>query len=143
MKNETAYHVFDPALSLDENFHKDTTPLLMMEHLRMLDYSISRGISYEKTVDEFMIQLATNDSLRSLRNCPEVVILLNQEGALIRHDGIWELLFSPDQIESEGSLDPERLPLHSAPMDWAESSMTISPCLLAICMIGSMSADCP
>ncbi len=110
MKNETAYHVFDPALSLDENFHKDTTPLLMMEHLRMLDYSISRGISYEKTVDEFMIQLATNDSLRSLRNCPEVVILLNQEGALIRHDGIWELLFSPDQIESEGSLDPERLP---------------------------------
>ena len=105
------YQIFDPAMTLEENFNKDNTPLLMMEHLRMLDYSISRGISYEKTVDEFMIQLATNDSLRSLRNCTDIVILLNQEGALVKHDGIWELLFTPDQIESEGHESPERLPV--------------------------------
>ena len=41
------------------------TPLLRMEHLRQLDFPISREISYERTVDEFLLQLAVNDALRA------------------------------------------------------------------------------
>ena len=86
MKQENNYHIFDPEKTLEENFSSQSTPLLLMEQLRMLDYPISRGISYERTVDEFLLQLETNDSLRPLRNCPEAVILLNEEGAMIRQD---------------------------------------------------------
>ena len=99
MKHEINYHIFDPHRSLQENFSGEKTPLLLMEHLRLLDYPISRGISYERTVDEFLLQLETNDSLRPLRNCESAVILLNEEGALIRENGSWELLFNPEKTE--------------------------------------------
>ncbi len=107
MKKEINFRIFEPENPLKSNFNNNEIPLLMMEQLRMLDYPISRGISYERTVDEFMLQLATNDSLRPLRNCPEAVILLNEEGALIRHDGQWDLLFSPEKTEG---LPPIRKP---------------------------------
>ena len=99
MKQDTRYHIFDPRQSLQENFSGEKTPLLLMEHLRLLDYPISRGISYERTVDDFLLQLETNDSLRPLRNCEHVVILLNEEGALIREGNQWELLFCPEKTE--------------------------------------------
>ena len=105
MKQEVHYHLFNPEKTFEENFHTQQIPLLMMEQLRMLDYPISRGISYERTVDEFMTQLATNDSARPLRNCQETVILLNEEGALIRHEGRWDLLFTPEK--AEGLAGPE------------------------------------
>ena len=101
MKQEIHYRIFDPEKSLNENCTGDCIPLLLMEQLRMLDYPISRGVSYERTVDEFLLQLATNDSLRALRNCQNAVILLNTEGALIRRDGCWELLFSPERTEGQ------------------------------------------
>ena len=69
MNQDLNFRFFDPEKTLEENFKSDNTnsiPILMMEHLRMLDYSISRGVSYEKTVDEFFLQLATNASLRAL-----------------------------------------------------------------------------
>ena len=101
MKQDTAYEIFDPKKTLAENFKGKKAPLLLMEQLRMLDYPISRGVSYERTVDEFLLQLATNDSLRALRDCPDAVILLNEEGALLRRNGRWELLFSPENPEAQ------------------------------------------
>ena len=101
MKQEINYQIFDPEKPLEYNFSGKKAPLLLMEHLRMLDFPISRGISYERTVDEFLLQLATNDSLRALRNCPDAVILLNEEGALIRQNGSWELLFAPERYETQ------------------------------------------
>ena len=109
MKKEKNYRIFDPEQKLEYNFDHETIPLLLMEQLRILDYPISRGISYERTVDEFLLQLETNDSLRSLRNCQEAVILLNEEGAMIRHDGGWDLLFSPEKPESQPSADHPNL----------------------------------
>lgn len=110
MKQGLSYRIFDPERTLEENCAGDSTPLLLMEQLRMLDYPISRGVSYERTVDEFLLQLATNDSLRALKNCQNAVILLNSEGALLRRSGRWELLFSPEAAEgpalAEGE-DPE------------------------------------
>ena len=99
MKHEISYQIYDPQKPIKENLDSGKTPLLLMEHLRMMDYPISRGVSYEKTVDEFLLQLETNDSLRSLRNCESAVVLLNEEGALIRDKQGWELLFSPDKTE--------------------------------------------
>ena len=58
MKQDTAYEIFDPKKTLAENFKGKKAPLLLMEQLRMLDYPISRGVSYERTVDEFLLQLA-------------------------------------------------------------------------------------
>lgn len=110
MKQENNYHIFDPEKSLEENFSSESTPLLLMEQLRMLDYPISRGVSYERTVDEFLLQLETNDSLRPLRNCPEAVILLNEEGAMIRHEGRWELVFTPEKPEGQPSGEKLNLP---------------------------------
>lgn len=99
MKREVSYQIYDTEKPFGENFNSGKTPLLLMEHLRMMDYPISRGISYEKTVDEFLLQLETNDSLRSLRECETAVVLLNEEGALIRENHEWELLFSPEKTE--------------------------------------------
>ena len=99
MKHEISYHIFDPKQTLQQNFSGDKVPLLLMSQLRMMDYPVSRGISYERTVDEFLLQLEINDSLRPLRNCENAVILLNEEGALIRENGHWDLLFSPEKTE--------------------------------------------
>ena len=110
MKASTSYRIFDASKTLEENLTGGKTPLLLMEQLRELDYPISRGISYERTVDEFLLQLATNDSLRPLRNCPDAVILLNREGALLRRDGQWELLFTPDTIEGRSIAETDKLP---------------------------------
>ena len=99
MKQENIYEVFDIERSFEKNFIEGRTTLMLMEHLRMLDYPISRGISYERTVDEFLLQFATNDSLRPMWKCRDLVILLNEEGALLREDGAWSLLFAPESVE--------------------------------------------
>ncbi len=100
LKQETNYQILHPIQPSDLIFEKGRTPLLLMEDLRMLDFPISRGLSYERTTDEFLLQLATNDALRALRDCPELVVLLSGEGALIRRGGRWELLFTPETCET-------------------------------------------
>lgn len=94
-KNYQIYTHGKPLESLEEN----KIPVLLMEQLRELDFPISRHISYERTVDEFLLQLAVNDSLRPLRRREAMVILLNEEGALIRENGHWTLLFTPNKGE--------------------------------------------
>ena len=80
-------------------FEDDAVPMMQMLHLRQLDFPISRGVSYERTVDEFLLQLGTNDGLRSLRAHREMAVLLNEEGALVREDGQWTLYFTPGRSE--------------------------------------------
>ena len=80
---------------LKEPFQSDSVPLLLMQQLRQMDFPITRGISYERTVDDFLTQLAVNDVLRPLRDQQNLVILLDAQGALIRSEGAWDLLFTP------------------------------------------------
>ena len=94
---------------LRERFEKDTIPLLFMHLLRRMDFPITRGISYERTVDDFLTQLAVNDVLRPLRNQQNLVILLDRQGALIRSEGTWELLFTPGIGEQQTLEDHEDL----------------------------------
>ena len=110
MKQEITYKVFDIERNFEENFAEGSTTLMLMDHLRALDYPISRGISYERTVDEFLLQFATNDSLRPMWKCPNLVVLLGEEGALLREEGRWSLLFTPDRVEGETPLEGENLP---------------------------------
>ena len=84
MKSEASYCTYTPGTPLSDAFPEDKIPMLQMRHLRELDFPITRRISYERTVDEFLLQLATNDALRGLRNRKDMVICLNEEGALIR-----------------------------------------------------------
>ena len=109
LKNRNDYKEYVPGSSFAEAFETDKIPMMQMAHLRNLDYPISRHLSYERTVDEFLLQLAVNDSLHALKVRRDLVILLNEEGALIREDGRWILLFTP--LCAEGSSLSEDAPL--------------------------------
>ena len=80
-------------------FGGDKIPLLQMEHLRQLDYPIGRGISYENTVDAFLMQLAVSDGLRTLHTRRDMAVLLNEQGVLECEDGKWYLIFTPNCSE--------------------------------------------
>ena len=99
MKSEKSYRVYTPGESLHVFLQDDKILLLQMQHLRNLDFPITRGISYERTVDEFLLQLAVNDVLFPMRSRKEMVILLDAQGALLREAGDWSLLFTPSQEE--------------------------------------------
>lgn len=106
IKEKKQYCEYVPGKSLKSAFAPERIPLMTMDHLRELDFPISRNISYERTVDEFLVQLATNDTLRPLRNRREMVVLLNEQGALILSQGRWTLYFTPEQGEG-AALSPD------------------------------------
>ena len=99
MKAKERYIVFDPSKPLKQFSGISEIPMIQMEQLRQLDFPITRGISYERTVDEFLLQLGTNDALRPLRAHKEMAVLLNEEGALVREKEKWTLYFTPDVTE--------------------------------------------
>lgn len=100
LKNRTDYEIYtDAALLCRKAGQTQKIPLFLMELMRDADFSISRGISYGRTVDEFMYELEGNTKLRKLRDCPSMAILLDEQGALIKTDGVWKLIFTPTEIE--------------------------------------------
>lgn len=99
MKSRQEYCVCQLKQPLAETLRFDEIPLLLMEDLRQLDFPVSRQISYERTVDEFLLQLASNDALRALRWRKEMVILLNEQGALVLENRRWKLYFTPNRSE--------------------------------------------
>ena len=99
MKPRSAYHIPPFGCPLNELCSGAGIPLFLMEHLRQLDFLVTRETSYERTVDDFLLQLAVNDALRELKECSDMVILLNEEGALIQEDGTWALIFTPSRGE--------------------------------------------
>lgn len=99
MKPRSAYHITPLGRPLEELCSGEGIPLFLMKHLRQLDFLITRETSYERTVDDFLLQLAVNDALRELQARPDMVILLNEEGALIRENGDWTLMFTPNRGE--------------------------------------------
>ncbi len=107
------FQEYNPRKPLKRAFDQEHIPMLLMRQLRDLDFPISRRISYERTVDEFLLQLAVNDSLRVLRQRQDMVILLNEEGALIREKGKWSLLFTPNRGEHMTlEVDAELFPVY-------------------------------
>lgn len=101
MAKKIKYNEYQSGQPLTQQLEGSGVPLLLMEHLRQMDFPISRGLSYERTVDDFLTQLAVNDVLRPFRNHENLVILLDAQGALIRTDGAWELLFTPGLGEQQ------------------------------------------
>ncbi len=99
MKPISAYHITPLGRPLEELCSGEGIPLFLMKHLRQLDFLITRETSYERTVDDFLLQLAVNDALRELKQRSDMVILLNEEGALIRENGDWTLMFTPSRGE--------------------------------------------
>lgn len=99
MKPESCYQEYRADQPLSVCFGGDRIPLLQMEHLRQLDYPINRGISYENTVDAFLMQLAVSDGLRVLRAHKSMAVLLNEQGVLECENGQWNLIFTPNRSE--------------------------------------------
>lgn len=99
MKPKSAYYIPPLGCPLEDLCTNQGIPLFLMKHLRRRDLLITRETSYERTVDDFMLQLAVNDALRELKECQDMVILLNEEGALIRENGDWSLMFTPNRGE--------------------------------------------
>ena len=121
MKPRAYYQPYQSGLLLAQAFSPSKTPLLRMEHLRQLDFPISREISYERTVDEFLLQLAVNDALRALRSRKDMVILLNEEGALIREGTAGQSIDSPQErqaLAQEIAAFAEQYGLAGIDIDW-------------------------
>lgn len=108
MKNKI-FKEYETGKLLTEQFKGTEVPLLQMQHLRQLDFPITRGISYERTVDEFLMQLVANDVLQPLRTHKNLVVLLDAQGALVRDNGRWMLLFSPNSGEQQTLSEEEPL----------------------------------
>lgn len=106
MRAKNEYHISPMYCPLEVLCSGEGIPLFVMEHLRQLDFLISREVSYERTVDDFLLQLAVNDALRALRARRDMVVLLNEEGALVCEDGAWELYFTPNRSEKR-TLTPD------------------------------------
>lgn len=73
-KDPKCYVEYVPGKSFKEAFANDRIPLLSMHRLRGMDYRITRKISYERTVNDFLLVLNVNDSMRSLRNRQDMVV---------------------------------------------------------------------
>ena len=73
-KDPKCYVEYVPGPSFKEAFANDRIPLLSMHRLRGMDYRITRKISYERTVNDFLLVLNVNDSMRSLRNRQDMVV---------------------------------------------------------------------
>ncbi len=108
-QKDHTYNEYRTGKLLTEQFQNTDTPILTMQQLRQMDFPITRGISYERTVDDFLAQLAVNDVLRPLRNHQNLVVLLDRQGALIRSQGEWELLFTPGMGEQQTVEEEEPL----------------------------------
>ena len=130
MKDVKSYQEYVPGKSMLTFFEKDRIPLLQMRHLRDLDFPITRAISYERTVDEFLLQLAFNDVLLPLRSRKEIVVLLDVQGALIRENGRWSLLFTPNEEESQTLA--EDAPLQPVLEDMLDGEKTGRICRIAV-----------
>ena len=110
---EKDFRCYRPGQSLAEAFPEDEVPLLLMEHLRQMDFMISCGSSYELTAYSFLIQLMTNENLRPLREREHLAVLLNEEGAIVRAGDLWRLYFRPEAEEKRSlPLDAELLPVY-------------------------------
>lgn len=92
------FYEFEPGMTMDD-FPEDKIPLLQMEHLRQMDYVISRGISFERTAHDFLTQVELNDRLQIFKQFESVVVLLDTAGAMIYHNKVWYLIFTPDSRE--------------------------------------------
>ena len=130
IKSKKYYQEYIPGQSLITFFDKDKIPLLQMRHLRDLDFPITRHISYERTVDEFLLQMAVNDVFLPLRQHPDLVILLDVQGALIREGGAWFLLFTPDKEESLTL--SENAPLYPVLKELLEKEKDGTVCRIAV-----------
>lgn len=100
MLPKEAYAQYISGKPLNEAFGEGI-PLLTMEQVRHLNFMISRGLSYEQTVDSFLLAFYVNDNFRYLREQDEVVVLLNTEGALVKQGRLWYLYFDPVNTEHD------------------------------------------
>ena len=118
LKPREAYHITPLGRPLEELCSGTGIPLFLMKHLRQLDFLITRETSYERTVDDFLLQLAVNDSLREMRERQDMVVLLNEEGALVRENGDWTLFFTPTRGEKRSiGTDDDLYAVYAAVME--------------------------
>lgn len=129
IKTRECYKEFSIHESLADAFSDERIPLLSMHQLRVNDYRITRKISYERTVSDFMMALNVNDSLRSLRNRQDMVVLLNEQGMLIREQGEWKLYFTPNKFERSTLADDAELypVLEMLDRKWEAGELAMSP----------------
>lgn len=100
LRDETQYMVYRTAEALfSETGTSDRSPLFTMELLREADFPISRGLSYERTIDEFALELEGNVKLAGLKKCSTMAILLDRSAALIKDANGWTFLFAPSMAE--------------------------------------------
>jgi hypothetical protein len=98
--------------SLQEAGFKDKLVLVISaDDLRRGEVKISKGISWERTIQDVLKELKTNASLKELRDCKHLIINFGNEGALwLNLDDSFEnskgtIIFDPGCIEGEWGED--------------------------------------
>jgi len=94
-----------PLFNLIAEKHAERTVcILEADNLRAFGISLSRGISWEKTTEDFVNLLGTSDVLSPIINMQCVIVRLGQEGALVlfprrgKQPGLW-LCYSSGYLE--------------------------------------------
>ncbi|MCE5287074.1 MAG: Ryanodine receptor Ryr, partial [Pelosinus sp.] len=90
--------------TLEKNHINRTIVIINSEDLRSTGVNISKGLSWERTAQDFVWQINNSPSLARLANCRHLIVLLGLEGAIYyKNEGVAEshLYFLP--YASEGS----------------------------------------
>lgn len=86
-----------------EKHHMDKTVVIInSDDLRAKGVNISKGLSWERTAQDFVWQINNSPNLAFLANCRHLIVLFGLEGAIYyRNDGVVEsrLYFLPYQFE--------------------------------------------
>ena len=109
LQERDMYSVYTEAEKLFAVEAGEKIPIFTLELLRQADFPISRGISYERTVDEFLLELLSNIKLHKLKDCTSMAVLLDKEGALVKENGGWRLLFYPVLVEGNALTEQDDL----------------------------------
>jgi len=78
--------------------------MMTVNDLRLTEVEISRALSWERTAQDLVWELAYNSALGSLKKCAHVVVSFNADGAFLcsresEAEARYSLLFDPEGIE--------------------------------------------
>lgn len=90
----------------DNDFTKDMILIVSADDLRRGEVKISQGISWERTIQDLLVELENNAELKDLKRCGHLIISFGSEGALwikpadTFQDSTVNMIFDPGHLEN-------------------------------------------
>ena len=93
--------------TLVERWKERLIVVVSADNLRLEDIRVSRGLSWESTVDDLVAEIKSNPTISELKSCRHLVVALRGDAALWLNgpgkdvDGPCRLVFDPERGEGE------------------------------------------